>query len=293
VNTLVNASADPEVERYPSTETLDPANIPGLVDALSGEGYLRSIDSGGTEDLGIVSLHRRGLRSEAIWPVTIGGTTWGLIRAHTLTHEHTLDHDHLSILQLVAGQVGTAVTQAERIAEFETLAHRDPLTGLGNRRILEDKLKEVFRRNPVDRQDVAVIMCDVDGLKAINDSEGHAAGDELLVAAATALREAGDTVANSIVCRIGGDEYCIVLDGGGMLSAEPVADLARRLFAQTGPGRSLSSGIAFASPDIESPADLLRAADQAQYEQKRRRKALPKVASLSPIRDRRTTRDRP
>ena len=227
-----------------------------------------------------------------MWPVAIGGTIWGVIAAQTLTHEHPLDHDHLSILQLVAGQVGTAVIQAEKIAEFEALAHRDPLTGLGNRRVLEEKLEDVFRRSPVDRQDVAVIMCDVDGLKVINDSQGHEAGDTLLVAAAGALREAGDTVANSTVCRIGGDEYCIILDGGGMLSAEPVAQLAETLFAETGPGRSLSSGIAFATPDVASAADLLRAADQAQYEQKRKRKSLPPVAALPPSGDRRSTRDR-
>jgi len=93
------------------------------------------------------------------------------------------------------------------------------------------------------------------------------------------------------VCRIGGDEFCVILDGGGMLSAEPVMTRAVRLFAESGAGRSLSCGIAFATPDISSPVDLLRVADEAQYEAKRRRKGLPpdtpSVAELPALANRR------
>jgi GGDEF domain-containing protein len=89
------------------------------------------------------------------------------------------------------------------------------------------------------------------------------------------------------VCRIGGDEFCIILDGGGMLSAEPVMTLAARTFAESGTGRSLSCGIAFATPDVASPIDLLGVADEAQYEAKRRRKGLPPVAELPALGSRR------
>jgi len=133
-------------------------------------------------------------------------------------------------------------------------------------------------------------MCDVDGLKSVNDTHGHAAGDELLVDAARALEAAAATVSGTTVCRIGGDEFCIIMDGGGMLSAGSVAELATGNFSQTASGRSLSCGVAHATVQTRTPGDLLRAADEAQYEEKRRRKGLPPLEQLPVDLDRRRTR---
>ena len=291
VQTMVNAGGG--LERFPAEEFHAEDDRPGLSQLLTGQGFVRTIHDGRADDEGIISLHRRGLRSEAAWPIIIGDSIWGIVWATTRADETALDHDHLSTLRLVATHVAAAVTQAQRIAEFEELALRDPLTGLGNRRVLEEKLASIFRRSPIDRQDVALIMCDVDGLKQVNDTRGHAAGDHLLVEAGQALQHAASTVSNSTVCRIGGDEFCIILDGGGMLSADPVMQLATRTFAESGADRSLSSGIAFATPDVTSPGELLRAADEAQYEEKRRRKGLPPLEELPEIGDRRRTRRKP
>lgn len=292
LETLVNAGATGNTERYPVNEFHDEVARPGLQQLLYGDGFVRSVDEGRADDDGTISLHRRGLRSEAAWPIVMGDSVWGVVAATTRADGNVLDHDDLSTLRLVATHVAAAVTQAQRIAEFEELALRDPLTGLGNRRVLEEKLAAIFERSPVDRQDVALIMCDVDGLKKVNDSRGHAAGDQLLVEAAQALAEAAGTVANSSTCRIGGDEFCVILDGGGMLSAEPVMNMALRLFAETGPDRSLSCGIAFATTDVTTQGELLRAADEAQYEQKRTRKGLPPLTELPLDGERRRTRRR-
>jgi len=285
VQTMVNAGAG--LERFPAEEFHNDDARPGLSSLLTGQGFVRTIFDGRADDRGIVSLHRRGLGSEAAWPIIIGDSIWGIVWATTRDDEAVLDHDHLSTLRLVATHAAAAISQAQRIAEFEELALSDPLTGLGNRRVLEEKLDSIFQRSPIDRQDVALIMCDVDGLKQINDTEGHAAGDRLLVEAGKALLDAASTVSKSTVCRIGGDEFCIILDGGGMLSAEPVMTLAARTFAESGTGRSLSCGIAFATPDVASPIDLLGVADEAQYEAKRRRKGLPPVAELPALGSRR------
>ncbi len=285
VQTMVNAGAG--LERFPAEEFHNDDARPGLSSLLTGQGFVRTIFDGRADDRGIVSLHRRGLGSEAAWPIIIGDSIWGIVWATTRDDEAVLDHDHLSTLRLVATHAAAAISQAQRIAEFEELALSDPLTGLGNRRVLEEKLDSIFQRSPIDRQDVALIMCDVDGLKQINDTEGHAAGDRLLVEAGEALLDAASTVSKSTVCRIGGDEFCIILDGGGMLSAEPVMTLAARTFAESRTGRSLSCGIAFATPDVASPIDLLGVADEAQYEAKRRRKGLPPVAELPALGSRR------
>lgn len=289
--TLLNVGdVGPGKERFPAEERHGPADHPGLESIFAGQGYVRATDDGRADDPAIVSLYQRGLRSEAAWPINIGERVWGVVIATTKAESSSLDHDDLATLRLVATHIAAAVTQAQRIAEFEELALRDPLTGLGNRRVLEERLRDVFSRPPVDRQDVAVIMCDVDGLKVVNDNEGHAAGDSLLVDAARSLADAAATVENSVVCRIGGDEFCIILDGGGMLSAHPVTDLALAQFARTGHNRSLSCGVALATKEMLTPGDLLRAADEMQYEEKRRRKGLPPLDELPVEGDRRRTR---
>jgi diguanylate cyclase (GGDEF)-like protein len=277
-------------ERFPAEERHGESDHPGLDAIFEGQGFVRATDEGRADDPGVVSLYQRGLRSEAAWPINIGDSVWGVVLATTRADSTVLDHDDLATLRLVATHIAAAVTQAERIAEFEELALRDPLTGLGNRRVLDDRLGDVFARPPVDRQDVAVIMCDVDGLKIVNDNEGHAAGDDLLVDAARSLADAAATVENSTVCRIGGDEFCIILDGGGMLSAHPVSELALQLFADSGHNRSLSCGVALVTTDMATPGDLLRAADEMQYEEKRRRKGLPPLDELPRLPDRRRTR---
>ncbi len=213
-----------------------------------------------------------GAESELAIPLDIDGRHWGVLWARTNAGEHALADRELATLRLAATQITSSVSQAGRVADLEALALRDPLTGLGNRRVLETTLRRIFGRPPVARQDCAVIICDVDGLKFVNDTDGHAAGDAVLADAASALRHSVVDVTGATVCRIGGDEFCIVLDGGGMLLGEPVAARAQKLFARSGANRSMSCGVAVASIGVNAPGELLRAADEAQYLQKRGRR---------------------
>ncbi len=291
---LVNVGHLPEgVETFPAMEQHTEEDRPGLSLILAGEGYIRSVDEGRTDDPTTASLHTRGLRSEAAWPISIGSEIWGFVVATTNADHRNLDHDDLQTLRLVATHIGAAVSQAERFAEFEELAFTDPLTGLGNRRVLDVRLRDIFNKPTVDRQDVALIMCDVDGLKIVNDTLGHSAGDELLKSAANSLKVAAESVDGSTVCRIGGDEFCVVLDGGGMLSSYPIVDLALDLFKKSGSDRSMSCGVALATPEVQTANELLRRADVAQYEQKRIRKGLPPITELHADTDRRRTRRDP
>ncbi len=291
---LVNVGDLPEgVETFPALEHHDNDDRPGFDLILGGEGYIRSVDEGRSDDPNTASLHSRGLRSEAAWPISIGNEVWGFVIATTNADQRNLDHDDLLTLRQVASHISAAVVQAERFAEFEELAFTDPLTGLGNRRVLEHRLQEIFDRPAVERQDVALIMCDVDGLKIINDTLGHSAGDDLLVAAGAALASAAGSVANSTVCRIGGDEFCVVLDGGGMLSSHPIMDLALDLLKESSHGRSMSCGVALATTEVHTPNELLRRADVAQYEQKRIRKGLPPDSPPHSDHERRRTRQDP
>ncbi|RZV48024.1 MAG: sensor domain-containing diguanylate cyclase, partial [Acidimicrobiales bacterium] len=223
--------------------------------------------------------------------------TWGELSAARRIDQPAFDDHDVSILRHIATETASALTNTERWAEIEKMALRDQLTGLANRHVLYAVLDEIFRRDPVDRQDCAVIMCDVDGLKIVNDGLGHEAGDRLLIDAAASLRSAIRDPERSTICRIGGDEFCVVIDGGALLTAHEVSDTIERLFARSGgpnETRSISCGIAFASADVPTRSDLLRAADENQYQTKRARRAARGEPIADAVRhdgDRRAIRD--
>ena len=233
-------------------------------------------------------------------PITAAGETWGIIVAARRDDENDFDEHDLSIIRHIASEAAEAITSTAHWAEIEHMALRDQLTGLANRHELYRVLDAIFERPPLERLDTALIMCDVDGLKVVNDTQGHQAGDRLLADAAAALRGAVRDPERTTACRIGGDEFCMVIDGGGLLTAHEVSDMIERLFARSagsGTPRSISCGIAFAGEDIDSRSALLRAADENQYQTKRARKALRDAenghppAPSDPPSDRRAIRD--
>ncbi|MBN1173174.1 MAG: sensor domain-containing diguanylate cyclase [Micromonosporaceae bacterium] len=165
---------------------------------------------------------------------------------------------------------------AQRREEHEAL--HDALTGLPNRRMLTLKLYDAYARACRHQRSLAVLFIDLDGFKPINDTYGHAAGDEVLKAVAsriTATLRVTDTVA-----RIGGDEFVVVLQETG--DRDSVVEVTRRILDSVAEPVEIgatsvkvlaSIGIAHAvEPTIDGAADdLLDAADLAMYEAKRQR----------------------
>jgi diguanylate cyclase (GGDEF)-like protein len=161
--------------------------------------------------------------------------------------------------------------QAEAIAEqFTRDALHDPLTKLPNRTLFRDRLRLAMSRAVRLQSLVAVLFLDLDGFKAVNDSLGHAAGDQLLIQVAERVRQClrpADTVA-----RLGGDEFAVLLEdlghiGGELAVAERILQALRVPVVVEGTEliTRASIGIAVGASDDEGAGDLLRQADLAMY----------------------------
>ncbi len=154
--------------------------------------------------------------------------------------------------------------------EIRQLAMQDPLTGLPNRRLLEDRLAHALGVAGRNRERVALMLIDLDGFKAVNDEHGHEAGD--IVLRAVAQRLLGNVRSADTVARAGGDEFVVLAEG--IEQVADVAAMAGKLLAclrepiaagdyQFQIGASI--GIAIYPSDSEQPAQLIRLADKAMY----------------------------
>ena len=164
----------------------------------------------------------------------------------------------------------------ERRALQDRLAHQalhDALTGLPNRALFYDRLEHALTRAERGDGGVAVLFMDLDNLKVVNDSLGHTAGDQLLIALAGRLRGCLRPV--DTVARLGGDEFTILLEdvvnsGAPTRLAERIAEILRQPFVLSGREVyvSASIGIALSGTTKPHPDDLLRRADVAMYKAK-------------------------
>nr|WSX49637.1 EAL domain-containing protein [Streptomyces sp. NBC_00974] len=171
------------------------------------------------------------------------------------------------------------VTERVRLqAQLQHSAEHDPLTDLPNRALFTRRVRQALTGRRAGDHSTAVLFVDLDGFKAVNDTIGHQAGDELLIEAAHRLQDsvrAGDTAA-----RLGGDEFAALILGDGSrdrsareYQVHEIADRLRTTLSQ--PYRiggsevrvAASIGVAFADPGI-TPSDLMRNADLAMYRAK-------------------------
>ena len=149
------------------------------------------------------------------------------------------------------------------------MALTDPLTGIGNRRQFDARLAGELERATRLRLPFSLCVLDLDDFKRINDTYGHAAGDEVLAATASCLRRDGEAF------RCGGDEFAVLLPGYPEFAAKEASTaICARVGELTDPGGAplvVSAGTATLSPGLSSATDLVRAADVALYARKRER----------------------
>lgn len=161
-----------------------------------------------------------------------------------------------------------------QLRNVERKAWTDPLTGLGNRRLFDEKIDDIFAAQQRAGRDLAVVMIDVDHFKQLNDTLGHAAGDEILHFIGELLQQC--LREHDLAIRLGGDEFLLILPGSSAADAAAVSQRLIRLFAQRAqlinstPRPSMSAGVASMwQTRSETAAALVRYGDEALYAAKR------------------------
>jgi diguanylate cyclase (GGDEF)-like protein len=228
----------------------------------------------------LVAKERRDYKSASFisYPITMRGRTIGVLNLTDKTSGKTFDDVDLSLLELVGPQIAIALERAEwqdRATQFQLMSITDPLTGLLNRRYLEERLTEELNRSTRYNYSMSCLMIDIDDFKKYNDLNGHQAGDAALKITAHCLKAALRSA--DIACRYGGEEFCILLPQTSLTEAGVIAERMRQRVAETdypyGKTQplgvvSISVGISTFAPHIDTAEKVIAAADRALYNAK-------------------------
>lgn len=198
------------------------------------------------------------------------GQVFGVLALYSLTPD-AFTRDHLRIMQAVIHKVARSIENSLNYKRVESEAVTDFLTGVLNARGF---LLEAERRLTEPETEIAFLACDLNDFKSVNDTDGHAAGDELLRLVAGAFTEACG--ADGLVARLGGDEFVALLPGASAAKVESVnAAIVEAIKAGSERllGRTIgaSMGTAFYGQDGDTLAELAAVADQRMYHVKRGR----------------------
>jgi diguanylate cyclase (GGDEF)-like protein len=209
------------------------------------------------------------VRSALAVPLASEGEQLGYLTAYSRAGREAFGDSALLELEELALRAGPAIDNARRFREARQQADLDALTGLHNRRYFHETLqREVARAQRYDRT-LALVVFDLDDFKAINDRIGHLAGDGVLAEAADRVR---DVVRSAdVACRIGGDEFAVILPESSLRDADQLyrrleAAVSSRPLGQAG-RLHLSAGVTELRPDDDAVSFFERA-DEALYQAK-------------------------
>ncbi len=272
LRTLINVGdLAADEDRHPIDEIYDLRDYPEIAEQLrDGQMCIESITEPGPNAQQRAMLERRGRGSGASIPIIVEDNVWGELFVTSTMDDPPYTLADGPYLNAIASFVAIAIGRAEDLSRLTRLVNEDPLTRLPNRRRIEEHLTErladTAREGPV-----ALAMIDVEGLKHLNEAHGHHVGDAFLVRVADVLQRASLGQANAMAGRLGGDEFCLVLDGEGEQVRGVLHHLQERLAANEAPSARLFVGVAVSNGQAETFTDLLERADAAQYAAKRHR----------------------
>jgi diguanylate cyclase (GGDEF)-like protein/PAS domain S-box-containing protein len=230
--------------------------------------------------------HAAGVKNTYLCtPILAQGETLGIVHFQATDEAPKMDASELSFKTTFAAQVGLSIANIRLREALRTQSVRDALTGLYNRRYLEETLEREVRRAARAAQSLGFLMIDLDHFKNFNDTYGHDAGDAVL--RETALFLAKGIRAEDFVCRFGGEEFVVILPTADLESSRARGERLRlkmRELTIMYQGKSLgmvtiSVGVAAFPEHGTSPKELMAAADAALYQAKRGGRDLVVVAS--------------
>ncbi len=214
------------------------------------------------------------LRTDLCAPVVAGNNTRGVISLGGLLRR---PKEEKKILRMVADLLGLAIQNRELVARIQDIAHRDGLTGLNNKRYFTDHLADMLIRTLKDQSQLSLFIFDIDHFKKYNDNNGHVAGDECLKMTGRLIRS--NVRKEDMAARYGGEEFVVLLPGTDKATAMKLAEKIRRCVEaepfpeehkQPGGKVTISGGVATCPEDAQDCAGLIRCADEALYDGKRK-----------------------
>jgi diguanylate cyclase (GGDEF)-like protein len=216
-------------------------------------------------------------------PLKVGPTVVGVMNLSRSTLGG-YSASELRLLSLLSDQAAVAISNASLHQMISRQAYSDTLTGLPNRRALDERLEEEVSAARRNNYSFAVIMMDLDGFKAVNDTYGHSVGDDVLRLVFNQMSRGVRTT--DFLARYGGDELTLILSQTEMSSAlivsEKITEGMKKLKYKLPDGKRLklgiSGGIALFPVHARSGSDLLRAADAALYHAKKFQRGTFEVA---------------
>lgn len=225
------------------------------------------------DDSRALTLPGRDARAELAVPLVIDGRTIGVISLES-RRTGVFTEDDEELLTIVAQQLAQVVEVAQLHDRLKRSAMMDGLTGVANHRRFYERLEDEVLRTARIGEPLSLMLIDVDGLKALNDTQGHLAGDAALrELAGILLRESR---ANDLVARLGGDEFAIILpglaaaDAGGFAQrlAKSLSEATVEVRGQSLPLPSISWGLASSDEDGHRTVTLVALADERMYKHK-------------------------
>ncbi len=229
----------------------------------------------------VAMLRRRDRHSALIAPIVYNGRAWGELFAARTIDQPVYDREDVDFAAALTAQIAAGLAKADHMRQIERLAYTDQLTGLANRRSFDARLDAAIDRHAGVGTVVSLIVCDVNGLKRMNDGHGHDHGDALLVQLAGVMSAAAALLPGSLAARLGGDEFCVLIEGYGADDAVRVAEELCTLALTVRGGEGVACGVASTGDrigDVITRDRLFRLADAAQYRAKRSRSLHPVVA---------------
>jgi diguanylate cyclase (GGDEF)-like protein len=280
LHTMINVGdLSPTEERWPTDEVYHFDDYPQARMVVSElKVWVTHLDDPAGDPGEMELLRSLGKSSSMAAPLVVDGQLWGEVyatRGAQLDRFATLD---IAYIEALAAILAGALSRAIHFETLEQLAFRDPLTGLANRRALDVAVREALQRRTEGRggdgpeRRVTAVAVDVNGLKEVNDTMGHAGGDQLITAVSRLLVRHFSPLVGSLIARVGGDEFIVLVPNHSVAAVLATADEFCVSAAKLSTGEGVSCGVATtteAEPWIGS-TELFQAADQAQYEGKRR-----------------------